>query len=144
MKPVEIKQPALAKKILLRELNRNGESKFDLRLVALLLLANGISTFRTARILAIHQTTVQRWAKNFNDNGTSGLKDETRPGRPSTIPSRVKASLEEDFLKSPAQNGHDAMTWTGRLVVQHLRKKYGMRIGIRQSQRLYQQLGGPK
>jgi hypothetical protein len=52
------------------------------RAVMILLSAHGLAPAQIALLLDCHPATVRRWISRFNDEGTAGLADRPRSGRP--------------------------------------------------------------
>lgn len=45
------------------------------------------------------------------------------------------------FAAPPREFGHAANLWDGKLLAEHLKRRHGVRLGVRQCQRLFGQLG---
>ncbi|MCY3620802.1 MAG: helix-turn-helix domain-containing protein [Gammaproteobacteria bacterium] len=123
-----------------RELVRTGESRYHRRLHGVLLVANGLSATTVAAALGDNPRTVQRWLKRYQTMGLDGLRDRIRPGRPTTLNARQRASLARDLDRRPAEFGLPDITWSGPTLATHLRERYASTLGIRQCQRLLKEL----
>jgi transposase len=124
-----------------QEIGRSEESRYDHRLHGLLLVANGQSCRGVAELLGEDATTVQRWVHRFEEGGFEGLRDGERPGRPSSLDEKQWRQLQRDVRRSPEAFGLAENLWDGRLLSEHLKKRYGVELGIRQCQRLFHQMG---
>ena len=123
-----------------RELARVGESRYHRRLHGVLLVASGLSPATVATALGDDPRTVQRWIKRYKTNGLDGLRDRVRPGRPATLDARQRASLAQDLDRRPAEFGLPGRTWSGTTLATYLRERYDTTLGIRQCQRLLNEL----
>lgn len=94
-----------------------------------------------ATLFGENPSTVQRWVNRFEDSGFDGLRDQERPGRPPSLDGRQWEKLGRDLRKSPRDFGHEQNLWDGKLLSAHLRKRYGVRLGVRQCQRIFHQMG---
>jgi transposase len=122
------------------EIRRSEESRYDHKLHAVLLVAQGMSGHHVAQMLGDAPRTVAYWVTRFEERGFSGLTDEARPGRtPSISPTQLKA-LEGILRKSPAVVGLSGQ-WDGKTLSLHLQRRWGISLGVRQCQRLFRQLG---
>src|SRR2546422_10463315 len=64
------------------EIRRSEESRYDHRLHAVLLVAQGMSCRQVAELLGDAPRTVAYWVGRFERDGLTGLTEEERPGRP--------------------------------------------------------------
>jgi transposase len=64
------------------EIRRSQEARYDHRLHAVLLVAQGGSCTKAASLLGDSPRTVQYWINRFEEEGFAGLADADRPGRP--------------------------------------------------------------
>lgn len=124
-----------------QEIVRSEESRYDHRLHGLLLITADQSTQQVAELFGEDRRTVQRWIKTFEKHGLDGLREGERPGRPKSLNARQWAALGKDLRRPPSEFGFQAGLWDGKLLSEHLRRRYQMKLGVRQCQRLFRQLG---
>lgn len=141
MRKLEIRDPEVMSLAIRQEIERSDESRYDHRLHAVLLVANGQSCRETARLFGEDARTVQRWVGRFEDRGFEGLRDGERPGRPSSLDARQWARLGRDLRRDPRDFGHEQNLWDGKLLATHLKRHYRVSLGVRQCQRLFRQMG---
>jgi transposase len=85
------------------------------RVKIILGLAAGKTNREIAEQLGIAQHTVRRWAKRFLQQGTDGLEDAPRSGRPRLIGSeKVQQIVHKTTQETPADSTH----WTTRSLAQ--------------------------
>jgi transposase len=126
--------------IIRREIDRDEASRYDHRLHALLLVAGGRSCSEVAHWFGENASTVQRWVRRFRARGVDGLHDIERPGRPRSLDPVQWRRLEADLRKTPRYFGFPARAWDGPTFAEHLRRCYGVDLGLRQCQRLFRQM----
>lgn len=141
MKQLTVKDPVLMQIAIQEEIQRSEESRYDHKLHGVLLVANGYDSYQVAEMFGQNPTTIQRWVKKFNAFGFSGLKDGERTGRPSLLSDKQWQQLGEDLRKLPEVFNYPQGFWDGKLMSLHLKKKYKVEIGVRQCQRIFNQLG---
>jgi len=141
MRKLEIADPEIMRIAIQQEIVRSDESRYDHRLHGLLLVAGGQSCQQVAETFGENPRTVQRWVKRFEEHGLDGLREGERPGRPATLDAKQWAALGRDMRRTPAEFGHAAHLWDGKLLSEHLRRHYGMTLGVRQCQRIFGQMG---
>ena len=124
-----------------QELGRSEEARYDHRLHGLLLLAAGHSCRQVAELFGEDDTTVQRWLHRFEQGGLHALHESERPGRPRSSDPGQWRGLQADLQKSPREFGLTAPLWDGLSLSEHLRRRYGVRLGVRQCQRIFRQMG---
>ncbi len=127
--------------VIRREIDRDDTSRYDHRLHALLLVASGRSCTEVAQWFGENASTVQRWVHRFRANGLEGLHDGERPGRPRSLDPVQWRRVESDLRKTPRYFGFPARAWDGPTFAEHLRRVYGVDLGLRQCQRLFRQMG---
>jgi transposase len=141
MRKLEIADPEIMRIAIQQEIVRSDESRYDHRLHGLLLVAGGQSCQQVAETFGENPRTVQRWVKRFEEYGLEGLREGERPGRPATLDAKQWAALGRDMRHTPAEFGHAAHLWDGKLLSEHLRQRYGVTLGVRQCQRIFGQMG---
>ena len=132
----EVMRPALQDEIM-----RSEESRYDHRLHGVLLVCSGLSCGEVAELFGHSCRTVQYWVRRFERSGFSGLQDGQKPGRPGSLDEGITAAVGADLRQNPMDLGHSQNLWDGKLLSHHLASRYDIKIGIRQCQRLFHQLG---
>src|SRR3970040_797130 len=141
MHKLQIGDAAVMSEAIRQEITRSEESRYDHRLHGGFMVAQGMNSYEVGRWLGEHSTTVQRWVKSFEAEGFAGIQEGERPGRPSRIASGVLAKLERELRREPRSLGYEQTLWDGRLLSHHLQKRHGVKLKVRQCQRLFRPFG---
>lgn len=141
MKKTKISDAETVILILQDEIRRSYEARYDHRLHAILMVAQGMSCREAAHLLGDSPRTVAYWVKRFEAEGLSGLADADRPGRPSRLDEQQLQSIEKALRSHPSQFGYAGNLWDGKLLSHFIKKEFGVELGVRQCQRLFRQLG---
>lgn len=141
MRKLQIAEPDVMRIAIQQEIVRCDESRYDHRLHGILLVCQGISSYRVAELLGQDPRTVERWVKRFNARGFAGLSEAERPGRPRKLSPAQWAQMETDLRAQPREFGYEQNLWDGKLLSHHLRVRYGVELGVRQCQRVFRQMG---
>jgi transposase len=141
MRKLQIENPEVMQVAIQQEIGRSEESRYDHRLHGLLLVTTGQSCREVARLFGEDASTVQRWVRRFEDRGLEGLREGERPGRPRQLDAGQWRRVAADLCRSPRAFGLAANLWDGPLLAEHLRRRFGIELGVRQCQRLFRQLG---
>jgi transposase len=141
MRKVEIEDAEMMRIAIRQEIERSGESRYDHRLHGLLLVAHGQSGRQVAELLGEDARTVQRWVSRFETHGFAGLREGERPGRPSRISAEAWNAIGQDLRRSPLSLGYTQANWDGKLLSEHLRARHRLKLGVRQCQRIFNQMG---
>jgi transposase len=141
MRKLQIDDSGVMRIAIQQEIGRSEESRYDHRLHALLLLAAGHSCREVAELFGEDDTTVQRWVHRVRQGGLGALRESERPGRPPSLDSRQWHELQTDLQKSPRELGLTAVAWDGGSLTEHLWRRFGVRLGVRQCQRIFRQMG---
>lgn len=123
------------------EIRRSSEARYDHRLHAVLLVAQGMSCRRVADVLGDAPRTVEYWVHRFQRDGFGGLSDGERSGRPSRLSKADRARVEKVLRGSPSDYGLAAQLWDGPLLSAFLKQQLGVILRVRQCQRLFRQMG---
>ena len=141
MRRLEIHDAKTVRVAVRQEILRSQETRYDHRLHGILLLCSGLSCYQVADILGHSPRTVEYWVRRFEQSGFAGLKEEPRAGRPSRLTPAQRRAIGRDLRRPPRDVGHPQNNWDGRMLSHHLARKFGLRVGIRQCQRLFHELG---
>lgn len=123
------------------EIRRSRDSRYDHRLHAVLLVAQGMGCPEVARLLGDAPRTVEYWVNRFEKEGLSGLVDLERPGRSSRLGDEQYREIGEVLRQSPVDAGMGTNLWDGKTLSEFIQSRYGIALGVRQCQRLFRQLG---
>ena len=97
------------------ELRRLARRERDGRVSArLLVLANaleGMSREAAARAAGMDRQTLRDWVVRFNAEGTAGLRDQPRPGRPTRMTEGQQAAFKAIVLRGPAPERDGVSAW---------------------------------
>ncbi len=140
MKPLTISDADSMILAIQDEIRRSEESRYDPRLHAILLVAQGISCSRAAQMLGDAPRTVEYWVRRFEDRGFSGLMDGERPGRRPRLDKDHIAAIDDALRKSPNEFGLSGQ-WDGKTLSLFIQQNCGASLGVRQCQRLFRDLG---
>ncbi len=124
-----------------QEIHRNYDSRYDHRLHGILLVAQGKTCIEVASLLNHTPKTLENWVHSFNKDGFEGLKDDTRPGRPSSLTKEELQCISQDLRMDPRDLGYSQNLWDGTLLSHHIIEKYKKIIGPRQCQRIFNKIG---
>ncbi len=69
------------------------------------------------------------------------MREGERARRPRTLEAKDWRRLQGDLRKTPRDFGLPATLWDGPVLSEHLRRRYGVDLGVRQCQRLFRREG---
>ena len=75
------------------------------------------------------------------EGGLDKLHDKKRPGAKRKLTNEQLAQIKEDLLKGPQAHGFESNMWTGRLVAEHILRKYNIEYTPRNMQNLLRKMG---
>jgi transposase len=141
MRRLVLANEAQSLKSIQAEIGRSEDARYDHRLHGVLMVGKGMSCAEVASWYGEHATTVERWVHRFNAQGLDGLREGEHPGRPARLTEEQWAALEADLRRSPRDLGYVQNLWDGKMLAHHLAQAYGVRLGVRQCQRIFTKLG---
>jgi transposase len=143
MKALRIADSATVSLGLQDEIRRSEESRYNHRLHGVLLVAQGMTCPEVAGMLGDAPRSVENWVRRFEAEGLAGLQEGERPGRPRRLDSQQLAEVDAVLRKTPRAVGMSGNFWDGKTLAAWIKRQYGTCLGVRQSQRLFRQLGFP-
>jgi transposase len=123
------------------EIRRSEEARYDHRLHGVLLVAHGLTCPAVGRLLGDAPRTVEYWVNSFEQQGLAGLREGERPGRPQRLSAAQVQEIDAILRKTPRAAGLSANLWDGKALSAWIDRQYGARLGVRQCQRMFRQLG---
>ena len=123
------------------EIRRSQEARYDHRLHAVLLVAQGVTCTEAAALLGDAPRTVQYWIHRFEAEGFAGLADADRSGRPKKLSEQQLDEIGKVLRESPRKAGLTTNIWDGKTLSIFIRQQYAVDLGVRQCQRLFRRLG---
>ena len=141
MKKLSISDAEIMVLALQDEIRRSEEARYDHRLHAILLVAQGMSCGEAAGLLGDSTRTVQYWVRRFEEEGLTGLVDADKPGRPGRLTSEQLDKIALVLRAPPHKAGLSANLWDGKTLSAFILKEWNIVLGVRQCQRLFRRLG---
>ena len=141
MKLLKIDDNEIMQMAIQQEILRSEDSRYDHRLHGVLLVSKGLNCSEVGDMFGHNATTVQRWVNHFNKKGFAGLYEGERTGRPMTIDHSTWEQLGHDLRKHPKDFYYGQNMWDGKLLSHHLEQRYGVKMGVRQCQRIFKKMG---
>ena len=141
MKPLTISDSETMVLALQDEIRRSQEARYDHRFHAVLLVAQGVTCPETAKWLGDSPRSVQYWVRHFDEEGFARLADADRPGRSSKLETQHLDASNQALRESPMEAGFSTNIWDGKTLSVFIKERFGIELGVRQSQRLFRQLG---
>src|SRR5674476_1610841 len=123
------------------EIRRSEESRYDHRLHGVLLVAQGMTCPEVARILGDAPRSVEYWVRGFEKRGLAALREGERAGRPRRLDEKQLQSVNAALRRMPREVGLGGNLWDGKTLAAWIEREYAIRLGTRQCQRLFGQLG---
>jgi transposase len=141
VKPLTIADREMMIMALHDEIRRNKDARYDHKLHAILLVAQGMNCPEVSKIMGDSVRTIENWVKKFETVGFSALEEKYRSGRPSRLTEPQKNQIRQTLLRSPREFGIEANLWDGKTLSWYLLNEYDVVLEVRQCQRLFRELG---
>ena len=98
------------------------------RVQMVLLSVDGYSVSKIAGIARQSDDTVRRWLHRFREQGSRGLLEEIRSGRPANITPTIENFLLTCLKQSPRKFGISRPTWTTATLAEAVEKKFKIEV----------------
>ena len=141
MKPLKIADAASIVLGLQDEIRRSEESRYDHRLHGVLLVAQGMTCPEVGRVLGDAPRSAEYWVRRFEARGFAGLVEGERSGRPRRLSEPQLREVDTVLRRTPREVGLTGTLWDGKTLSAWIERRCGVRLGVRQCQRLFRQRG---
>ena len=106
------------------------DPKARMRLLAYIMRKQGSSIRQTGQALNRQYSTIRHWLMRAMQMGIMGRYDEKRPGAvPKLDAAQTAQQLRADLVAGPYRCVLESELWTGLLLVEHIRRKFGVQYG---------------
>jgi len=141
MDPIDIHHPEVTRESLVAYAKDTPGAWTGLKIAALLLIVEGQRPGWTSQVLGLTRMSLNRWIRAVNAEGLKALKSKPIPGRPSRLTPQIAQEVERHLEQSPQDFGLNRSRWDGPTLVEHLKRRYGLKLKVRQAQAWMHQLG---
>src|SRR5438093_4581721 len=100
----------------------------QVRLLAMLRLAEGWSQQEVADFVGVSRRSVRRWQKSLREEGEAGLRTRPRPGRPPKLQAEQAEQVLSWLDRSACDFGFPTERWTAPRLVSLIDQRWG--IGV--------------
>lgn len=129
----------LEKKLKLsQKLGKVRESK---QIMVLLAVSRGVEIKEVGKVLEVTEETINKHIKNYLVRGIESIKSGKSPGRPGKLNKKQKQELAEMIEKGPEAAGFSGACWRSPMIVELIKKKYGVRYSVFYIAELLKNLG---
>jgi len=125
MSKVKIKVNA-ASSVIKSQLRKDEKFSQGVRLYAVYQISKGKDAKEIQDMYSTSHKSICNWVHRYNAEGIEGLKDRPRSGRPSLLTDSQKSELDQLIQGSPLEHGYPTATWTGALVADLIKKRFGI------------------
>lgn len=141
MRAILLTHPEASREKLVSLAKRIPGAWIGLKIAGLLLLYEGQRPAWIAEVLGIPRASLNRWRQAVNTHGLQGLLAAPKPGRPSQLTSGIRKALEGHLRQPPEKVGLRRAQWDGPTVAEHVKRRFEIRLTVRQAQNWLHQLG---
>ena len=108
------------------QLRKDERFSQGIRLYAVYQIAKWKDAKELVELYSSSHKSICNWVHRYNAEGVDGLKDRLRSGRPPLLNEIQRLELEKIILASPLDYGYNTATWTGALVIDVVKAKFGV------------------
>jgi len=124
-----------------QEAKRNGDLATWRRATAVLGYLGGISVIEQAAQLDVTRGSINRWLQWFEAAGTEGLRPRERPGGAPRLSDAQQQQLIALVEAGPLAAGYQSGVWTGPMIGELIRRRFGVSYHNHHIPRLLHKLG---
>ncbi len=120
--------------------NADNDAKFQHKIEMVNLVLSGLTPSYLSQYCGDSKNAITLWVKIADEQGFDALHAKKQSGRPSKLTpeqlKEIRVVLEAD---NPKEYGYNV--WDGPTLSAYIAKKYNIKIGTRQCQRIFHSLG---
>lgn len=132
-------QQELEKK--LKASQKLGKIRESKQIMVLLAISREVAIKEIAKVLEITEETINKHIKNYLVRGIDSIESGKSPGRPGKLNKKQKQELAEMIEKGPEAAGFSGACWRSPMIVELIKKKYGVRYSVFYIAELLKNLG---
>ena len=129
MRTLKLHFPEDALPILDTFLKQTKEARVFRRAQAVREVVKGTRVQTVSDTLALTYSALRKWVHRFASQGTQGLVDRPRPGRPPTMTCELEKHLNRLVDQDPLQHGALSSQWSCRELATVLARETGVQLG---------------
>lgn len=120
----------------------DGDQRLDRKLRALLLVGrDGLTHVEAAAVLEVDMASIFNWQRDYRQGGLAALSYKSIPGRPGRLDKAQLGTLSALVEAGPEAAGLDTGVWTAPILVDLIRKRFGVQYSASQVRRILHKLG---
>jgi len=141
MRQLTITHPEVSLDSLRQALNDSQEKRLAVRILILIKILEGKGVDETTRFFGFHRRSAPRWINKVNKEGLAGLKIKPGRGVKSRLSEKQKDVLRDDLAGSPKSFGFQSNLWTGKILGEHIKRKFSVVYKLPMTYVLLHELG---
>jgi len=127
--------------IIKSQLRKDEKFSQGVRLYAVYQIKQGRTAKELEELYNVSHKSICNWAHRYNRDGVEGLKDKPRSGRPSRLSEDQRAKLRDALRNKPENIGYSSGVWSGPLILDYIRKTFGVTYKRAQVYNLLRSIG---
>ena len=112
----------------------NNYVKNVIKCQSIISLDNENSMQNVCNVLGITRETVRLWKEQLRAKGLTGLLLKKKVGKRARIEVEKLQEIKKLIKQKPSKYGYEKKKWTGKLIVDYVKNKWNIKIGIRTAQ----------
>lgn len=122
-------------------IRRDERYSIGIRLYAVYQVSLGQPSRKLEELYHASYKQITNWVHRFEKEGIEGLKDKEGRGRKSQLDEGQREQLTKLLKESPEVHGFNTATWTGPMLIEWIKKSYGVEYKKAQIYNIIKSLG---
>jgi transposase len=120
---------------------KEDNAKAKLRLLAYIKRKQGHTFAEISDSMNIAPSTLSDWLIRIQRNGLDNRKDQKKDGRPCWLSPEQIVQLRTELVQNPQKFGFVQSMWSTKMVIEHVKKRYGYSYAARSMYDLLHKIG---
>jgi len=124
-----------------KQYKKEKDAKAKIRLAAAILRKQEKSYTEITENLNVLRSTLSYWLQRMDADGVAGAYHREHPGRECFLSESQLAQLKTELVQNPQKFGFAQSMWSTRMIIDHVKKRYGRQYVARGMTDLLHRIG---
>lgn len=120
-------------------MSSTDEARFHFKVFAVNMVLAGCPVSQISSLAGVSKVAVTGWVKTADEQGFAALRPRQHPGRPPKLSAKQCAAIDSAIQSDPKDFGFKI--WDGPSLSSYISNTFGVKLSVRQCQRLFHDLG---
>jgi transposase len=108
-------------------LRKDEKYMIGVKLYTIYQVSKGASSRELEDVFKVSFKSICNWVNEFNEKGLEGLANKLKPGRKPRLSQEQKEEIRQTVIATSPENfDYNTNIWTGAILIDYIKKRYGV------------------